>query len=101
MIHLFFINLLVIYCICTTPLLVMAQALPQCSAPTAQETVRIYYANGMMNSPSKAQESRDELIKTLGIPKANFGLSYNANENWIKEFLQVLHQRNNASKDFW
>jgi hypothetical protein len=73
----------------------------QCDVPTAQETVRIYFANGMNNSSSDARESRDRLKTTLGMSHMDFGLSYNANKNWIKEFLQVLHQRNNASKDFW
>lgn len=76
-------------------------AADQCDAPTAQETVRIYFANGMENTRPRAEKGRDKLKEILGMSHMDFGVSYNANKNWFKQFLQVHKQRNNSSEDFW
>ncbi len=73
----------------------------ECDEPTAQESVRIYFANGMSNTPKHARDSKKELQKILEMPDKDFGLSYNDNENWLLQLLHVYKQRENSSDDFW
>lgn len=79
-----------------------------CDAPEAPETTRVYFANGMNNSPAAAHQSRRELQGLLtGVPDLAWGsaylsnVAYNVNEGGVSEMLEAYGQHGQDYEHFW
>lgn len=65
----------------------------QCETDTSEST-RIYFANGMSNDKSRAFESSEEVRQLLNSSPSNaYRTSYNPNEDWLTQLLQVYEQK--------
>lgn len=77
-------------------ILYTTNAFPQqtCETNDTNESTRIYFANGMSNDPKDASESSLKISDLLyGSPTYAYRTSYNANENWLTQLLQVYQQK--------
>ena len=67
------------------------------SCPVTENKLAVYFSNGMFNDRQDAENSLKNL-KKLPIMKSgkytlNFGISYNQNEPWHYQILEVFRQR--------
>ena len=92
---------IVLIAIIITTRLAAAAGSIECDHPESSDKVRIYFANGVSNSMEDAYGSQDKVKSALGMQDKDFGLAYNASENWFKQLIQVYVQRENDSDNFW